>query len=110
MGGDVDEVGAGDGLGGRPVVSRGPSTLMRGPAESSPPARSAGEFTKRVVEPKADAVFISCTALRTVGAIEALEADLGKPVVSAIQVTFWDALRVAQVGDDCPGFGSLFGH
>jgi maleate isomerase len=60
------------------------------------------------VEPDADAVFIRCTALSTVGAIEALEADLGKPVVSAIQATFWDALRLAGVADDCPGFGSLF--
>ena len=32
-----------------------------------------------------DGVFISCTGLRTVGAIEALEQDLGRPVVSAIQ-------------------------
>lgn len=80
------------------------------PEMSAIPLERTYEFTKSVVEPAADAVFISCTALRTVGAIEALEADLGVPVVSAIQCTFWDALRLASVGDNCPGFGSLFAH
>ena len=36
--------------------------------------------------------------------------DLDIPVVSAIQSNFWDALRVARVGDNCPGYGSLFSH
>ena len=66
------------------------------------------EFTKKSAEPEADAVFISCTGIRTVGAIAALEADLGRPVVSAIQATFWDALRISGVHDAQPGFGSLF--
>ena len=67
-------------------------------------------YTKSVVEPEADAVFISCTGIRTIGAIEALEADLGRPVVSAIQATFWDALCIAKVHEVNPGFGSLFDH
>lgn len=67
-------------------------------------------YTKSVVEPEADAVFISCTGIRTIGAIAALEADLGRPVVSAIQATFWDALCLAQVHEAKPGFGSLFDH
>jgi len=67
-------------------------------------------FVKARVEPECDGVFISCTGLRAVGAIEALEQDLGKPVVSAVQATFWDALRLAGVGDHVKGFGSLFEH
>ena len=67
-------------------------------------------FAKKVVESDADGVFISCTGLRTIGAIEALEQDLGIPVVSAIQATFWDAMRLAGVGDKVKGFGSLFSH
>ena len=59
---------------------------------------------------RADAVFISCTGIRTVGAIEALEADLGVPVVSANQATFWDALRLSGVRDRVKGFGTLFEH
>ena len=65
-------------------------------------------FAKEVVEPDADAVFISCTAVRTVGAIATLEEDLGRPVVSANQATFWDALRIAGIGGGKAGFGSLF--
>lgn len=68
------------------------------------------DFTRRHARPEADAIFISCTNLRTVGAIAALEEDLGVPVVSAIQATFWDCLRLAGVGDSPPGFGSLFTH
>ena len=68
------------------------------------------DFTKKSAEPDADTIFISCTGIRTVGAIAALEADLGRPVVSAIQATFWDCLRIAGVHDVQPGFGSLFDH
>ena len=55
-----------------------------------------------------DGVFISCTNLRSVGAIADLERDLDIPVVSAIQASFWDALRIAGVGASKPGFGRLF--
>lgn len=60
--------------------------------------------------PGSDGVFISCTNLRTIGAIAALEADLGVPVVSAIQASFWHALRMAGVQERVTGFGSLFDH
>ena len=56
---------------------------------------------------EADAIFLSCTNLRTIAVIEALERDLGKPVVSAIQASFWDALRLSGVGDCIDHYGSL---
>jgi len=58
--------------------------------------------------PEADAVFISCTNLKTVPIIESLEVDLKKPVVSAIQASLWYALRSVGVYDSVPGSGSLF--
>ena len=67
-------------------------------------------FAKEVAEPQADAIFISCSAVRTVGAIEALESDLGRPVISANQATFWDALRIAGVKGGKAGFGCLFDY
>jgi maleate isomerase len=67
-------------------------------------------FARTSAHPTSDAVFLSCTGMRTVGAIEALERDLGVPVVSAIQVSFWDALRLAGVKESKPGFGRLFDH
>lgn len=42
----------------------------------------------------AQAVFISCTNLPTYDVIAALESDLGKPVLTANQVTMWSALNI----------------
>ena len=42
----------------------------------------------------AQAVFISCTNLPTYDVIATLERELGKPVLTANQVTMWSALRV----------------
>jgi maleate isomerase len=65
------------------------------------------DFARRSVRDEADAVFISCTNLRTIGAIAALEEDLGKPVVSAVQASFWGVLRLAGVRAPVSGFGRL---
>jgi len=55
------------------------------------------------------AIFISCTNLRSVGAISAIEDAIGKPVVSAIQASYWHCLKVAGVdGGAVPGYGKLF--
>ncbi len=53
------------------------------------------------------AVFISCTNLRSVGAIAALEAALGKPVISAVQASFWRCLDLIGVDGAKRGYGSL---
>jgi maleate isomerase len=45
--------------------------------------------------PDAESVFISCTNLPTYDVIAPLEAELGKPVLTANQVTMWLALTVA---------------
>lgn len=43
--------------------------------------------------PEADVVFLSCTNLRTFDLVKGLEEQLGKPVLTANQVTMWGALR-----------------
>jgi maleate isomerase len=48
--------------------------------------------------PKAEALFISCTNLATYNVIAPLEAALGKPVITANQVSMWAALRAAGDG------------
>lgn len=50
--------------------------------------------------PEADAVFLSCTNLRTFGVLAELEHELGKPVLSANQVTMWAALRAVGLAND----------
>jgi len=74
------------------------------------PLERVYRFVRDNVASGADGVFISCTNLRSVGAISALEADLGIPIVSAIQASFWDCLRLAGVQDRVDGFGRLFMH
>lgn len=56
---------------------------------------------------QAEALFISCTALRTVGLVETLEANLGKPVVTSNQTMFWHALRLAGYSRSIKGFSRL---
>ncbi|WP_439813877.1 maleate cis-trans isomerase family protein [Zavarzinia sp. CC-PAN008] len=74
------------------------------------PLERVYDFARRAADAKAEALFISCTNLRTVGAIEALEQDLNIPVVTAIQSSFWHVLGLAGVRAPVEGFGSLFAH
>ena len=56
----------------------------------------------------ADGLFISCTGLRTIEVVEALENDLGRPVVSANQATMWHALRIGGIDAKLDGLGQLY--
>ncbi|ABR47403.1 Asp/Glu racemase [Alkaliphilus metalliredigens QYMF] len=64
-------------------------------------------LAKEVDHVEAQAIVILCTGLRSVPIIEALENDLGKPVISAIQATFWHCLRLSGVRENVEGYGSL---
>ncbi|HEY2763618.1 MAG TPA: Asp/Glu racemase [Pseudonocardiaceae bacterium] len=55
------------------------------------------EIVRSVDRKDADAMFISCTNLPTYDIIEPLERALGKPVLTANQVTMWGALRAMGV-------------
>ena len=57
--------------------------------------------------PDADALFISCTAIRAVDVIGKIEQALGKPVVCANQALFWQSLRVAGYTNPVSGYGEL---
>ena len=62
-----------------------------------------------VDQQKVDAIFLSCTNLRTLDLIEELEAAIGKPVLSSNQVLAWHMCRLADAGD-LPGWaGALVG-
>lgn len=53
------------------------------------------ELAEAADDPSADALFLSCTNLRTFDVLPELERRLGKPVLSANQVTMWAALERA---------------
>ena len=59
-------------------------------------------------DPGAEAVLLPDTALRTVAHLPALEKELGKPVLTAHQVTVWEALRLTDRRVNAPGLGALF--
>ncbi|MDP7508499.1 MAG: aspartate/glutamate racemase family protein [Acidimicrobiales bacterium] len=70
---------------------------------------SVADAVRRIgSEPGCDAVFVSCTSLRTFGVLAGLEAELGRPVVSSNQAFAWHLHRLAGVQDAIPGLGTLF--
>jgi maleate cis-trans isomerase len=67
----------------------------------------AYQLARQADAPDADAVLLSGTGLPTVGVLEVLERDLGKPVISSNQASLWRALDLAGVRESISGFGRL---
>ena len=65
-------------------------------------------LARKVNRTDADGIYIACTGMRTFEITAPLEEDLGKPVVSAIQATMWEALNLAGVRPQLPGLGRLY--
>ena len=55
-----------------------------------------------------DAVFASCTNLRTFPVIEKAEKRIGKPVISSNQALAWHMLHLAGLAEEATGPGRLF--
>ena len=70
-------------------------------------AARARELAQAVDVPTAQAVFLSGLGMPTIATLEAMERDLGKPVVSAASAMMWNALRVAGEPAPLEGFGRL---
>jgi maleate isomerase len=64
--------------------------------------------TVAVARPDAEAYFLSCTNIRAIPAIDALEQTLGVPVVTSNQAMLWHALRKGGISEVLPGCGRLF--
>jgi maleate cis-trans isomerase len=58
--------------------------------------------------PDAEAVLLPDTALHTAAWLDELEARLGKPVLTANQVSAWEGLRIAGHTKPHTGLGALF--
>ncbi|MEV5881863.1 aspartate/glutamate racemase family protein [Streptomyces sp. NPDC052020] len=65
-------------------------------------------LARRADRPDAEAVLLPDTALSTAAHVTTLEEELGKPVLTASQVTVWEALRLADRRVNAPELGSLF--
>ena len=81
-----------------------------------PTAALAGELDRNGVlelarsndSPEAEAILIPDTALHSARWINELETALGKPVLTANQVTVWQGLRLAGALRPCEALGQLF--
>jgi len=70
-------------------------------------AARAHALARRIDVPAAQAVFLSGLGMPTIATLEAMERDLGKPVVSAAAAMMWNALRAAGEPALLEGFGRL---
>ncbi|MFD5031949.1 decarboxylase [Streptomyces sp. NPDC058220] len=66
------------------------------------------ELARAGDHPDADVVLMPDTALHTAGYLTELEEALGKPVLTANQVTVWEGLRLADRRAWAPKLGTLF--
>ena len=66
------------------------------------------EFAAAMDHSDADAIFISCGALRSCEVIDQIEQATGKPVVTSNQAMLWHCLRLAGIDDRLDGLGRLF--
>jgi maleate isomerase len=57
---------------------------------------------------RAEAVFIGGNGFRVIGVIKALEEALGRPVLTANQVAFWQALSLAKANVSIANYGRIF--
>jgi maleate cis-trans isomerase len=67
-------------------------------------------MVKAADHPDAEAVLVPDTAMHTLAIIDELEAAIGKPVLTANQVTVWKGLQLLGPVPALPGLGTLFGE
>ena len=77
------------------------------PFTEVPPAEVYA-WAKANVPQNAEGILIGGNGLRAIGVIRALEETLGRPVLTANQVAFWQALRVIQMASKVSHYGRLF--
>jgi maleate isomerase len=89
------------------VVHASPCDLPSDQAAIRPEDQRAWALAR--VPDAAEALVIGGNGFRSVGAIAVLEADLGRPVLTANQVLLWAALRAAGADpSQVTGYGRLF--
>lgn len=65
------------------------------------------EAAKETITADAEALFISCTALRSAEVASKIEKEIGRPVVTSNQAAAWKALNIAGIEARVSGYGTL---
>ena len=68
----------------------------------------AGAAATLELDRDAEAVFLSCTNLRTLGVLAEIEAMTGKLALSSNQAMAWHMMQLAGIDHRPAGFGKLF--
>lgn len=90
------------------ILSRGTFALDGDLQMNRVTAESMAAAAAEVRHPDAEALFISCTGLRTFGAVARIEEELGIPCVTSNQALAWNSLRLAGTSTALPDRGALF--
>ncbi|WP_020670598.1 maleate cis-trans isomerase family protein [Amycolatopsis nigrescens] len=96
------------GAGGVEVVSMSSEDIDTAAEVGRLPADAVVELALAHDHPDADAVLVPDTAMRTLGVLNRIEQRLGKPVLTANQVTIWEGLRLAGQSVPVDSLGALF--
>lgn len=65
------------------------------------------EFALSIDRQDAEAIFISCGALRSIDVVDKIEKIVRKPVIVSNQAMIWETLRLAGIKDIIDGYGNL---
>ncbi|KHO23123.1 maleate cis-trans isomerase [Mycolicibacterium setense] len=95
--------------GGMDVVSMGSHGIVTAAEVGRLEQAQVIEMVCAADHPDAEAVLVPDTAMHTLGFIDQLESAVGKPVLTANQVTVWKGLHLIGLLPRIPGLGSLFG-
>ena len=74
---------------------------------AEPSAAELIDLARRGWHADSDAMVMTCLNTRSHLVIDALEKELGKPVITSTQATLWHLLRLAGVANPVPGYGAL---
>jgi maleate cis-trans isomerase len=96
--------------GGVEVVSMASADIVTAAEVGAMAPEAVVELAVSHDHPDADAVLVPDTAMRTLQEINAVEAALKKPVLTANQVTVWEGLRLTGRHRLVRSLGALFRH
>jgi maleate cis-trans isomerase len=80
---------------------------LSGKAIREVPPDEVAALVRRADVPGSEAIFVSCTDFRALEVAGALEAELGKPVLTSNQVTLWGIYQALGMRPGITGFGRL---
>jgi maleate cis-trans isomerase len=94
--------------GGAEVVAMGSHGIITAAEVGTLAKEQVIEMVRAADHPDAEAVLVPDTAMHTLAIIDELEAAIGKPVLTANQVTVWKGLQLLGPVPAFEGLGQLF--